>query len=300
MSLDKQQIISANSADHGMPAVCQDASAAVPVIVGKPSRSERVREVRVKVRFRIALVDEFPLRRGSTLNLLRLHVSKGTAAFSSVDELFSQAPVRADSPECTILSVGGRSVTEAPLADALRRLGQLGNAPGRRSLIILSDLDAAEEVVASFRAGARGFIPTSLDPGHVIAAIRFVLAGGAFIPAKAQLRTYRQASPESRPAPCPDQVVVQNPHQWPPRQLAVLRLLGEGKTNKHIAGALGMEEGTVKVHVRHIMRKLGVTNRTQVALYVRRLEAVTPAVGHNPASLLARGTEAPAGEALIN
>src|SRR5262245_55599531 len=50
------------------------------------------------------------------------------------------------------------------------------------------------------------------------------------------------------------------------RQRAVLELLSRGNTNKIIARRLGMSEGTVKVHVRQIMRKFGVTNRTQVAV----------------------------------
>jgi DNA-binding NarL/FixJ family response regulator len=120
-------------------------------------------------------------------------------------------------------------------------------------LIVLSDRDEVEEVLASFRAGARGFIPTSLDPRIVIAAIRLVVAGGAFIPVSTLLR-----------------------------ELAVLHLLGEGKTNKCIAAALGMEESMVKVHVSHIMRKLGAKNRTQVALYVRRLGPTADAVGDAP------------------
>ena len=50
------------------------------------------------------------------------------------------------------------------------------------------------------------------------------------------------------------------------RQKAVLELLRRGDTNKVIARRLGMREGTVKVHVRQIMRKFGVTNRTQIAV----------------------------------
>jgi DNA-binding NarL/FixJ family response regulator len=50
------------------------------------------------------------------------------------------------------------------------------------------------------------------------------------------------------------------------RQKAVLELLSRGDTNKVIARRLGMREGTVKVHVRQIMRKFGVTNRTELAV----------------------------------
>jgi DNA-binding NarL/FixJ family response regulator len=55
-------------------------------------------------------------------------------------------------------------------------------------------------------------------------------------------------------------------HSLTARQKAVLELLRRGDTNKVIARRLGMREGTVKVHVRQIMRKFGVTNRTQVAV----------------------------------
>jgi two-component system, NarL family, nitrate/nitrite response regulator NarL len=285
MSLDTHYIRSRNSA--GSAASVEAALAAAPVEVGQSSRGGIGQKVRVNVR--IALVDEYPLRRGSTLNLLRLHVSKGASAFSSPEELFSQAPAGAGQPKSIIFSVGERSIREAPLAEALRRLGRLGGAAACCPLIVLSDREDVEEVIASFRAGARGFIPTSLDPGLVIAAIRLVLAGHAFIPAKTLLRSYHDAPGHDAPVapaeikhvPLPDQIRVQNPHQWPPRQLAVLHLLGEGKSNKHIAMALNMEESTVKVHVRHIMRKLGVRNRTEVALYVRRLGVSAPAVGED-------------------
>jgi DNA-binding NarL/FixJ family response regulator len=64
------------------------------------------------------------------------------------------------------------------------------------------------------------------------------------------------------------------------RQKAVLELLRRGDTNKVIARRLGMREGTVKVHVRQIMRKFGVTNRTQIAVVCangRPSQKATPA-----------------------
>lgn len=280
MSLDNPSIRSRDS--DGSAASIEAAFAAAPAKIGQSSRRGIGQKVRVNIR--IVLIDEFPLRRGSTLNLLRLHVSKGTSAFSSPEELFSQAQAPAGQPKSIILSVGGHSIREAPLAEALRGLGRLGGATACCPLIVLSDREDAEEVIASFRAGVRGFIPTNLDPGLVIAAIRLVLAGHAFIPVKILLRLYHDAPgapAEIKHVPPPDQIGVQNPHQWPPRQLAVLHLLGKGMTNKDIAMALGMEENTVKVHVRHIMRRLGVRNRTEVALYVRRLGFSAPAVGED-------------------
>lgn len=287
MLLDQQFGTRKTLGSSGPIAGSQVASAAVPSVVGERFRRLTVRKLRIHIP--IALIDEFPLRRESTLDLLRVHVSKETSAFGSMDELCSQMPPQGDAlkrPQCIILSVGGRSVKQAPLSDTLRRLGRPGEAQPSRSLIVLSDLEDVGEMVASFQAGARGFIPTSLDPRLVIAAIQLVVAGGAYIPAKIVLRSYRGVSSEAPSVAHPvepDEMAIPDAHQWPPRQLAVMHLLGEGKTNKDIAVMLGMEESTVKVHVRHIMRKLGVTNRTRVALYVRRAGFTAPSVGGSPA-----------------
>lgn len=218
----------------------------------------------------VALIDEFPLRRASTLILLRVHLRLNARLFAGTAELLAQVPNKVDKPCGAIMCVGWRSVKEPPQAEQLRRLrGCLEPT----TLIILSDRDESEEVIAAFRVGARGYIPTSLEPRLVIKAIRMVLAGGTFVPAGALMRSRCRVQPETErlPRPDPEQVSVEHREPWPPRQLAVLSLLIEGKANKEIARALTMEESTVKVHVRHIMRKLGVTNRTQAAVSARRL-----------------------------
>ena len=215
----------------------------------------------------IALIDEFPLRRESTLNLLRAHIRVRAQPFGGAAEFLTQ---NVDAHRGVIMCVGGRSVMEVPIPEQLRHLSR---AIGSTPVIVLSDRDESEEVVAAFRQGARGYIPTSLEPSLVIAAMLMVLAGGAFVPAGALMGSPRKILPETqidRP-PRPEEIAVEHQEGWPPRQLAVLHLLVQGKANKEIAHALTIEESTVKVHVRHITRKLGVTNRTQAALCARRL-----------------------------
>lgn len=295
MSLDQQSSIQSDVLGENMACVTQeDGDAGAGLASGNASYQPRNRKASPTMR--MTLIDEFPLRRESIVNLLRRHVSKGVMALGSIDELSAQWLSGADGPQCTIFSVGGQSVQQSPVAAALRRLAQLGEGAGRCGLIILSDRDDLEEVHAAFRAGAQGFIPTSLEPCLVIAAIRLVLAGGKFVPATMLLRSHCDMLLRShcetkslcgRVAGPAEPLEGEALHQWPARQLAVLRLLGEGKTNKHIAVALEMEETTVKVHVRHIMRKLGVKNRTQVALYVRRLGSGAEMAGEVPASAVA-------------
>jgi len=159
-------------------------------------------------------------------------------------------------------------MTDAPLPEHLHLIGGAVPAP---PVIVLSDCEEAEEVVAAFSEGVQGYIPTSLAPSLVLHAIRIVLAGGTFFPADALVRARRLLRPEIECAPRTDHVTIKHREQWPPRQLEVLHLLVQGKANKEIAQILGIEEGTVKVHLRQIMRKLGVTNRTQAAIAARQL-----------------------------
>jgi len=213
----------------------------------------------------VALIDEFPLRRAGTLNLLRLHLREGARSFGSVAQFLTELSPHPREFGCVIVAVGGRSVSEPRLAAEFGRLAIVLSVTPK---IVLSDRDGSEEVVAAFRQGARGYIPTNLEPRLVIEALRIVLAGGTFLPADALIRVRRRSVSAVAEAPESD---GDSGKQWPPRELAVLSLLAQGKANKDIARALTMEECTVKAHVGHIMRKLGVRNRMQAALSARRL-----------------------------
>jgi DNA-binding NarL/FixJ family response regulator len=175
----------------------------------------------------------------------------------------------------------------------LQRLRRdLADAP----IVVLSDCEQENEVYSALRAGARGFIPTSLEPQLVVNAIRIIISGSTFIPAEILIRLRRsglslpqtacsqhvnveqeappRAVDERKPFALEHQarpVAAEHKQSWPPQQLAVLSLLIKGSANKAIAHALAMEECTVKAHVRLIMRKLSASNRTQAALSARRL-----------------------------
>jgi len=224
----------------------------------------------------VALVDELALRRASTLTLLRAHIRVHARPYRAAAELLDQVRSNRDKPRCVIVCVGSLSVTASPSADQVGRLcSDLTPIP----VIVLSNRDEPREVGAAFRLGARGYIPTGLEPTLVATAIRMVLAGGAFVPASALMRAPNQLVIDTPPpaacepdgAVCAQQEFQELRGNWPPPQSAVLSALVEGKSNKEIARALAMEESTVKVHVRQIMRKLGVTNRTEAALCGRRL-----------------------------
>jgi DNA-binding NarL/FixJ family response regulator len=132
-------------------------------------------------------------------------------------------------------------------------------------LIILSAVDGPNLVVKAFKGGARGFIPTTgTTIEMVIEIIRLVKAGGTFVPASS-LRLGSMNGASASPTEMPVQ-------QFTPRELAVLEKLRHGTPNKIIAHDLKLSQSTVKIHIRSIMEKMKVKNRTEiVSVYLSNL-----------------------------
>jgi DNA-binding NarL/FixJ family response regulator len=133
--------------------------------------------------------------------------------------------------------------------------------------VLLSDVEVPERILEAFRQRVRGYVPTTLPMDQVAEAIRFVAAGGTFVPPSIlSLHARPQLVSQSVPAaPDPNAAAA----RFSTRQTQVLRMLWKGCSNKLIAYELQMCESTVKVHIRHIMKKLNVSNRTQVVLKTR-------------------------------
>ena len=131
-------------------------------------------------------------------------------------------------------------------------------------VIILSAVDNPYAILKALESGARGYIPTATTSLELtIEIIRLVRAGGTFVPASS-LSLQRSNAEGSTPGTAATE-------QFTPRQMAVLHYLKLGKANKIIAHELALSEGTVKAHIRNIMKKMGVTNRTEVACRAQAL-----------------------------
>jgi DNA-binding NarL/FixJ family response regulator len=132
---------------------------------------------------------------------------------------------------------------------------------------VLADRDDADEVNRALTHGVRGYIPTSIEWEVAVAALRLISAGGTFVPADALRST--AAKPDDQPEG--ERQGRSDGLDLTPRELSVIDLLREGKPNKLIAAQLDMQENTVKVHVRNILKKLNATNRTHAAFVANRL-----------------------------
>ncbi len=137
-----------------------------------------------------------------------------------------------------------------------------GQFPGLPTIVVSGHEDAsvARRAVAH---GASAYIPKSTPGEDIITAIRKVLDGDVWLPPQlvgggAELK--------------PDEAAVaERVATLTPQQFRVLTMIAEGLLNKQIAYDLGVSEATVKAHMTSIMRKLGVNNRTQVALAASHL-----------------------------
>ena len=114
-------------------------------------------------------------------------------------------------------------------------------------VIMVSIEDTAEDIHRALEAGACGYLPKAGEKSEMVRAIRAVAAGERFLPAD-----------------CAHKLAERNLFvTLSERELEVLRLVAQGKSNKAIAGDLGMGDATVKTHLSHILSKLGAPDRTR-------------------------------------
>lgn len=162
-------------------------------------------------------------------------------------------------PKFVIFSIGGSSLHAAePMQWACDVRDMLPGIP----CVVLSDRAEPEEAILAARLGHQAFMPTSIEPQIALQAFAFVIGGGTYFPREALLQSVSAA----REGAGFSTAIHGDADRLTRRQHEVLDRLRLGKSNKVIARDLDMQESTVKVHVRQIMRKLGASNRTQAAL----------------------------------
>ena len=145
--------------------------------------------------------------------------------------------------------------------EALQRIHeQLPDTP----VIILSAVFDREIVKKTIELGAAGYIPKTSSNAVILSAVNLVLSGGVYIPAELLQGTSRDEFDMLKQLEnvSEEQNLAEKVKILTPRQIEVLRLIAEGKSNKQIAYELGLSEGTVKLHVTAILKVLNVYNRT--------------------------------------
>jgi DNA-binding NarL/FixJ family response regulator len=164
-----------------------------------------------------------------------------------------------------------------PDRDGFSVLGELRERYPAISVVVLSALQDRPHVVKALDLGALGYIPKSAQREVMLTALQLVFAGGIYIPPEILAR--EQVSPND-----PKSHAANRPRVSPAdlgltgRQLDVLALMMQGKSNKAICRTLNLAEATVKNHVTAILKALKVTNRTEAVIAVNELGWELPAI----------------------
>jgi DNA-binding NarL/FixJ family response regulator len=253
-SMSVPQFVQDLPGDHGLHTVARSRELAPGALISSDFPAGREQD-----RYRIAWIDNFSLSRDCILkSISELQPNLEVSTFVAFEDCLSPAAPRFN------LIIMNWHVSYDSCLSALKIL----RAAFKMSLIVilwsLEEREQIDKMRQALTAGASGLISTrTMGISMALTAIRFVQAGGIFVPKEILL---------SEPAP---PIIYRPPPEdhieLTTRQRAVMDLLKKGAPNKIIAAELGMSESTVKVHVRSILMKMGATNRTQAVFKARDL-----------------------------
>jgi two-component system nitrate/nitrite response regulator NarL len=151
-----------------------------------------------------------------------------------------------------------------PHMDGLAVLRQLRKNYPELRIVMLTTSTNESDLVEALRSGARGYLLKDIEPDDLVVALREIMQGKTVVAPELApvLARFVQGSEQSNAT----QKAVDPFAGLTPREYEILTLLAEGQSNKVIARNLGISDGTVKLHVKAILRKLGVSSRITAAV----------------------------------
>lgn len=211
---------------------------------------------------RLLVVDDHPLFRRGVIALLAAQPQlQVVAEAGDAGEALRQAAQL--QPDVVLLDHHMPGVSGVDLLPDLRAA-----APAARVLVLTASEDAGTLALALQR-GAQGYLLKTADSEVLVAAIERALRGQSTVSMEMtdKLVSALQNRPQEPAAAPPAMPEPADPlEQLSPRELEILREIAAGASNKEIARSLAIAETTVKIHVQHILRKLGLSSRVQAAV----------------------------------
>jgi DNA-binding NarL/FixJ family response regulator len=196
---------------------------------------------------RVLVVDDHALFRTGVANIinqepdLRVVAEAGNGA----DAVVAWEQHR---PDVTLLDL------RMPVMEGVEVVRRIRERDPHARVIVLTTYDTDEDISRALRAGAKAYVLKDITAEGLVTCIHDVLAG----------KTYLAPAAAAKLAEGVARV------QLTPRELATLRLLADGQSNKEIANALGISDRTVKTHLGHLFEKLAVTSRTEAVKVATR------------------------------
>jgi DNA-binding NarL/FixJ family response regulator len=171
-----------------------------------------------------------------------------------------------------------------PEMDGLEATRTIKQAQPEVSILIVTTYVSPDYLFEALKAGAAGYVLKDAPKAQLINSVRRVIEGES--PLNQELATtliqrlarevHRRKQPPARTGG--PSTASQSVEDLTPRELEVIGLLAQGQTNPEIARTLVISRGTAKVHVEHIIRKLGVSDRTQAVVHAIELGLIRPTI----------------------
>lgn len=202
----------------------------------------------------ILLIDDHPLLRRGITQLLEMEADLKLAGEAS-NSSEGVALAMDLEPDLILLDLNMPGVNGL---ETLKRLRDNGVAS---RIVIFTVSDNEDDVVAALRSGADGYLLKDIEPEDLLEQLHQAAVGRMVISERLTALLAEALRNQKPTEQQPDFTSLT------PREQEILRLIAEGLSNKMIARKLDISEGTVKVHVKHLLKKLGLRSRVEVAVW---------------------------------
>jgi DNA-binding NarL/FixJ family response regulator len=216
---------------------------------------------------RILLVDDHVLFRKGVAALLASCQDMQVVGEAG-DGLEAIAVARDTLPDVILMDIG------MPKCDGLEATRRIKREMPHAKIVMLTVSDDDQHLFEAIKSGAQGYLLKNLEPYQLYDMLESVSRGEAPLSGAIAAKILEEFTR-------PDQGSIQEPEvrdELTSREVDILQLVTEGKTNKEIASTLVISENTVKIHLRNILEKLHLQNRIQAAVYAVRQGLVDEAL----------------------
>jgi len=204
-------------------------------------------------RTRVIVIDDHPLFRKGVADLIEMAPGLELVGEAADGETGLRV-ARDASPDLVLLDLNMKGL------DGLGTLRRLRELDQDVRVVMLTVSDSEEDVVAALRAGADGYLLKDMEPEDILEALERATQGRMVLSERLTELIARALREEARPAGIDDARLTA-------REREILALLGKGYSNKLVARDLNLSVGTVKVHVKHILKKLRLRTRVEAAVW---------------------------------